>query len=99
VFTVYILRCSDGSLYIGQTQDLEDRVRQHQDGVGCVFTASRRPVTVVYTEAVGSRNEAQRRERQIKRWSSAKKEALIDGDARRLHMLSRRRGYAKKPHV
>ena len=77
---VYILRCSDGSLYIGETNDVDARVSRHNDGRGSSFTASRRPVHVVFTETYDSRDEALARERQLKRWTRAKKEALIAGD-------------------
>jgi putative endonuclease len=77
---VYILRCSDDSLYIGESDDVPTRVSRHNDGRGSTFTASRRPVRLVYTEVHESREEALARERQLKRWTRAKKEALIAGD-------------------
>ena len=83
-YFVYILRCSDGSLYIGKTNDVDARVSRHNDGRGSSFTASRRPVHVVFTETYDSRDEALARERQLKRWTRAKKEALIAGDLLRI---------------
>ncbi len=77
---VYIVRCSDGSLYIGETDDLTARVTRHNEGRGCVFTARRRPVVLVYSEQCATRREALKRERQLKHWTRAKKEALIAGD-------------------
>jgi hypothetical protein len=49
VHFVYVLRCSDNTLYIGETADLERRFEQHCDGRACAFTASRRPVTLAYS--------------------------------------------------
>jgi putative endonuclease len=80
VWFVYILRCSDDSLYIGETNDVVARLSRHNDGRASSFTASRRPVHLVFTEVHDSREAALARERQLKRWSRAKKEALILGD-------------------
>jgi len=89
---VYILLCADGSYYVGHTYDLESRVRDHNLGRAAVHTALRRPVVLVYSESAGSRLAASERERQIKRWSRAKKEALIGGNGQALRELSKRRG-------
>ena len=67
-------------LYIGETDDLAARVSRHNDGRGSSFTASRRPVRLVWTESHDSREHALTRERQLKGWTRAKKEALIAGD-------------------
>jgi putative endonuclease len=77
---VYIVRCSDGSLYTGLTNDLDSRLEAHNAGKGAKYTASRRPVSMVYHEPAESKNAALKRELQIKRWSRAKKKALIRGD-------------------
>ena len=77
---LYILRCADSSLYIGETTDLELRILRHNEGRGCAFTASRLPVALAYSESHDDRESALRRERQLKRWTCAKKEALIAGD-------------------
>lgn len=77
---VYILRCADKALYIGEAADLDRRLERHRDGSACSFTASRRPVALVYSEPHASRATALRRERQLERWTRAKKEALIAGD-------------------
>jgi putative endonuclease len=79
-YYVYILRCSDGTLYTGSTTDLVERESKHNEGRGAKYTTSRRPVKVVYSEAHESRSAAQTREYQLKRWSRAKKEALVAGD-------------------
>jgi putative endonuclease len=91
-YFVYILRCSDGTLYVGSTSDLTERERRHNEGRGAAYTAGRMPVRLVYSEAHESWPAARKREAQLKRWSRAKKEALIDGDGRRLHTLAERRG-------
>lgn len=88
---VYILRCSDGSYYVGGTDDLSARLEAHNAGRAAAWTAKRRPVTLVYREPQPDEQSAIRRERQLKRWTRAKKEALIAGDTCRLHHLSRRR--------
>ena len=86
---VYILRCRDGAYYVGSTHDVAARVQVHKDGHGPVFTACRRPVTLVYQESYATLAEAVRRERQLKRWSPAKKQALISGDVNQLKSLAK----------
>lgn len=86
---VYILRCSDGTLYVGHTDDLNERERAHNAGCGSRYTAARLPVRVIYSEMHGSSQRAISRERQLKRWSAEKKEALIAGDLGTLKRLSR----------
>jgi predicted GIY-YIG superfamily endonuclease len=83
-FWVYILRCSDGRFYTGHTDNLDLRIAQHQHGQGSDFTARRRPVVLVWSDTFGTREEALAAEFQIKPWSRAKKQALIDGDFARL---------------
>ncbi|MDE3091837.1 MAG: GIY-YIG nuclease family protein [Chloroflexota bacterium] len=73
---VYLLRCSDGTLYTGWTYDVARRVRVHERGNGARYTRARRPVTLVYYERLPSRRAAMRREAAIKRWSRARKLAL-----------------------
>jgi predicted GIY-YIG superfamily endonuclease len=90
-FFVYILRCADDSFYIGHTSNIEDRVKVHDDGRGALWTACRRPVRLVYQERYGSEVQAIARERQIKRWTHAKKLALIAGDRAKLKALAKRR--------
>jgi predicted GIY-YIG superfamily endonuclease len=84
---VYILRCADGALYVGETSDIDARLASHNDGRGARFTSLRRPVTVAYSEAYPTRAAALVRERQLKGWTRAKKEALVDGDLGRLKRL------------
>lgn len=88
---VYILKCSDESYYVGQTNDLEKRIKSHNSGRASQYTSSRLPVTLVYSESLLKKDEAVKREAQLKKWSRAKKQALIDGDLNLLKKLS-------KPH-
>jgi putative endonuclease len=76
---MYILRCSDGSFYVGSTRDLERRVSSHNEGEGVKYTARRRPVTLVYHEEFSRIDEAFAREKQVQNWSRAKRIALIEG--------------------
>ena len=78
---VYIVRCADGTLYTGYTKDVAARVDVHNTGKGAKYTRSRLPVTLVFTEACESVGVALSRERELKTWSRAKKEALISGQA------------------
>ena len=84
---VYILRCADGSLYVGETWDVAARVMKHNEGGGSGFTARRRPVALVYSESHDDRASALDRERQLKRWTKRKKEALIERDVAKLKRL------------
>jgi predicted GIY-YIG superfamily endonuclease len=84
---VYILRCHDAALYIGVTSDIALRLGRHNAGRGCGFTATRTPVALVYSETFSTRQQAMARERQLKRWTRAKKEALISGDVELLRRL------------
>ena len=79
-FWVYILRCSDGSYYVGQTDNLENRFAEHQSGTFPGYTHERRPVELVFSEEFPERIDALERERQLKAWSRRKKEGLIKGD-------------------
>lgn len=75
---VYILKCSDSTLYTGVTTDIERRFREHKEGkTGAKYTRGRFPLEVVYRETCVSRSEAQVREAQIKKWAKSEKEALI----------------------
>lgn len=78
-WSVYVLRCGDGSLYTGATNDVSKRLETHRRGKGAAYTRSRLPVELIYCEALGSRGAALRREAAIKRLSRAQKLALIAG--------------------
>ena len=88
-FYVYMLRCCDGSYYIGHTDNLEQRLSAHQSGVVPGYTSGRRPLKLVRYGTFSSRDEAFQRERQIKGWSRGKKEALIRQDWDGIRRLSR----------
>ncbi len=79
VWTVYLLRCRDGSLYAGATNDLVRRVAAHQAGRGGAYTRSRRPVRVVFTERHPDRGAALRREAALKRLPRSAKLELVRG--------------------
>jgi predicted GIY-YIG superfamily endonuclease len=85
---VYILKCSDESYYTGSTSAIDTRIAQHELGTHDGYTASRRPVQLVWTEQFPDMSQAVALERQIKRWTRKKKEALIRGDFDALHYLS-----------
>ena len=74
---VYILRCGDGSLYTGWTNDLEKRLKAHAAGRGAKYTRSRLPVEPVYRETLPDRGGAMRREAEIKALTRGEKLALI----------------------
>jgi len=95
-YFVYILRCADGTFYVGHTADLQARVEAHSQGRGCGYTAARLPVAVAYSEPCDSLTAAVKREAQIKRWGGRKKAALVEQNTHDLRALSRRRKYAKK---
>lgn len=88
-FWTYILRCSDGAYYTGHTENLEQRIGQHQLGQIAGFTSTRRPVELVFSQELNTREEALAAELQIKPWSRAKKEALIRGDWEALRRLAK----------
>lgn len=74
---VYILRCGDGSLYTGWTNDLEKRVKAHSSGHGAKYTRTHLPVELVYSEQLDTKEAAMSREWHIKRLSHAEKLRLI----------------------
>lgn len=76
-YWVYILRCADGTLYTGCTNDLSRRLSAHNAGKGAKYTRSRRPVELVYREEVPDKSAALRREAAIKGLSRKEKLALI----------------------
>lgn len=74
---IYIVRCSDGSLYTGWTNDLEKRIKDHNEGRGAKYTRSRRPVVLAYYEEFATKEEAMSREWAIKQMPRSKKEEII----------------------
>ena len=87
----YILTCSDDSYYVGHANNLEARLARHNAGRGCKWTACRLPVRLAYAESHETEEQALSREMQIKRWSRAKKEALIQRDTSLLRQLAKRK--------
>lgn len=77
-FFVYLLRCSDDTLYCGWTTDIDKRVAYHNMGKGAKYTYSRRPVKLVYSEEYSDKHSAMRREWYIKRMSRAEKLKLLE---------------------
>jgi len=90
-FWVYILECGDGSLYVGHTSDVTERLARHREGRGSRHTAIRGVVGLVWSERHPTESGAVRRELQIKHWSRAKKLALIKGRMEDLKSLARAR--------
>jgi putative endonuclease len=89
---LYILHCADGSYYVGSTRSsLELRVAQHNDGTFGGHTSTRRPVRLVFHQEFDRVTDMIAAERQVKRWTRAKKEALIRGDYEMLCLLARGR--------
>ncbi len=86
---MYILKCYDGSYYVGSTRNLESRVAQHQAGEGANHTKKRLPVELVYYEEYPRVDYAFYREKQIQGWRREKKEALINGEYRTLPELAK----------
>ena len=74
---VYILRCGDGSLYTGISNDVEGRLKAHQSGKGAKYTRGRGPLELAYQENCGSYSDASKREAQIKKLTKREKEQLI----------------------
>jgi putative endonuclease len=92
---LYVLRCADGSYYVGTTRtSLEMRIAQHNAGTLEGYTASRRPVELIFSQWFERISDAIENERKLKKWSRAKKEAFIRGDFASLQQLAKR----KSPH-
>jgi putative endonuclease len=91
---IYMLRCADGSYYVGSAtgDDLSTRVDQHNAGLHKGYTFSRRPVVLVWSQYFDRITDGIAVERQLKGWSRAKKEALLRSDWAEVSELSRRRG-------
>ena len=87
---MYILKCADGSYYVGSTKNLELRFSQHQSGKGSRYTSGRLPVELVYAEKYGRIVDAYAREKQVQNWGRAKREALINGNLEALPPLAKK---------
>ncbi len=79
MFYTYILECCDKSLYCGYTNDLDGRIKTHNEGKGAKYTKSRLPVRLAYFEAFETKSEALKREAAIKKLTRKKKLELING--------------------
>jgi putative endonuclease len=88
---VYFLHLRSGALYIGASEDLEQRLDDHVSSQACRTTQLDPPVAFVWIETFSTFSEARSREAQLKRWSRAKKEALINGEFEQLRVLSQSR--------
>ena len=101
-YFVYILLCNDNSLYVGITSDIERRVLEHNEGkYPEAYTHSRRPVTLLFYQDFTEPSQAIEYEKKIKKWSRAKKQALIDNNFNKLQELSECRNathYKYKPN-
>ena len=92
MYCVYILRCSDHSFYTGITSNLDERLNEHQSGKhGESYTFKRRPLKLMYYAEFTEVERAISMEKQIKKWSKAKKQALIDGQFEKLPNLARKK--------
>lgn len=76
---VYILKCGDGTLYTGVTNDLESRIKKHESGRGAKYTRGRAPYKILFQEEFPSKGLALKREREIKMWDRPKKLQFIAG--------------------
>jgi predicted GIY-YIG superfamily endonuclease len=90
-FFIYILRCNDTSYYIGQTDNIEKRIAEHNQALMPGYTSSRLPVTCVFVQTFSSRIEALEAEQKIKKWSRKKKEALINQDWNEISKLAKKK--------
>ncbi|HYD93431.1 MAG TPA: GIY-YIG nuclease family protein [Candidatus Paceibacterota bacterium] len=78
MYFVYLVECSDRSLYTGITTDVARRMREHAAGTGARYTRARKIRKLLYSERHANRSSASKREAEIKRWPRAKKLALVD---------------------
>lgn len=86
---VYILHCSDGSYFVGNTGTTVYRLDEHALGLESAYTRKRLPVKLLYFEEFADVQKAALREKQLQGWSRAKKEALISGDFEKLKILAK----------
>ena len=89
MYFFYILRCSDNSLYCGMTSNLDNRLKEHNSSgsKGAKYLRGKKPVNLIYSETFPDIKTAINRELQIKKWTKAKKEALVAGDLELLKKL------------
>ncbi len=77
MYSVYLLQCSDGSIYTGITTDIERRFLEHKNRKGGHYTSSHKAQKIIYTEKFSTKSEALKRESEIKSWRREKKLALV----------------------
>jgi len=77
MYFIYILLCKDGSFYIGSTNDIEARFKDHVEGRGARYTKSHKPLKIIYKEEFATKSKALKREAEIKKWPKRRKEKLI----------------------
>ena len=93
---MYILECSDRSLYVGSTWDLDRRLAQHNDGEGAEYTRNRLPVHLLYVEEYDRVEDAFLREKQVQPWGRAKRLALVKGELGKLRPLSKKTNWSER---
>lgn len=74
---VYIIECVDGSYYIGSTNNVKKRFKDHLEGRGARYTKSHKPLKLVYSEKFATKTQALKREAELKKWSRKRKEFLV----------------------
>jgi len=74
---IYIVKCQDDSFYVGTSSDLTRRFQEHKDGRGGKYTSHHKPSKIIYSESFDKKEEAFKREKQLKGWSRKKKENLV----------------------
>ena len=77
---IYIVKCADGTYYTGYTNDLERRIKQHNEGEGAKYTKGRRPVKLVHSEQFETKSKAMKREYEIKQFKQERKIEIINQD-------------------
>jgi putative endonuclease len=87
----YILKCSDGSYYVGSCRDLDYRMWQHSTGKGAKYTSTRLPLELAFAKEFSNVGDAYALEKQVQGWSRAKREALIRGDLNEVSRLGRKK--------
>lgn len=85
----YILKCADDSYYVGSTTNIQKRIAEHTSGLFDGYTAARKPITPLWSQEFDDIRFAIEAERQIKKWTRARKEALMRADFKELNLLSR----------
>jgi len=89
--SLYIARCSDRTLYVGISNNVDERIIRHNKGLGSLWIKAHGNAEIVYQEDFDNYTDARTREVQLKKWSAIKKEALISGNIQKLKDLSKSR--------